>query len=50
MRGVLAALLAEFGEFQPVLESLFILTRKIIDLFTDRALHLDHVVLAHRKI
>jgi len=25
MRGVLAALLAEFGEFQPVLESLFIL-------------------------
>ena len=50
MQSMLIAAGAEFFKFQPVLESLLIFVRKIIDGLAFSAFQLDHVVLAHKYV
>jgi len=45
MYGVLLAMLAEFREFQTVLQNLFIFLRVIVGLLAVRAFHLDKIIL-----
>ncbi len=49
MQRVFAAVFAEFLQFQPVLDDLFILARIIIRLLAHRALHLDEIILGHNE-
>ncbi|OGY46727.1 MAG: hypothetical protein A3A24_00050 [Candidatus Buchananbacteria bacterium RIFCSPLOWO2_01_FULL_46_12] len=48
MWSVFAAMPTELFKFQTVLESLFVLSGKIVDLFTLRALQFDEVILRHK--
>ncbi len=50
VRGVLAATLAEFAEFKPLLQGFLILVRTVAHGFANRALKFDHIVLGHSAV